>query len=357
MAQFFYSGIRSVDINMKLMKTTWNNISLKIKRIALAVTVYMLSTSMTYYSADMPHVTVNDEVNSKINKAVDLGKFTFAGEVIPFESPIIMNRYNRAMKRNKTYSRSNHEMIKASKRWYPLIDPILKKHGIPYDFKYIPAAESKFVHATSSKGAVGYWQMMPSTARGFGLEVNDEVDERYHPIKSTEVACKLLKHTYKIFGDWTSVALAYNVGSTALYRLKKQQRIDNVHFLKSNRETENYFFNVMASKELIENHKNYGYKTQDAPVKLTQVKVIEINESIKNLKEFASEHKIDLNVLKNFNPWLRANSLTIKQNGVNKSYQLVIPVALDTDITFSSKRIISDTIAKNNSVNDTTATP
>ena len=355
MAHFFYSGIRSVENNVKLMKDTWNNISLKVKRITLAVTVYMLSTSMTYMSADRPHV-LNSEVQIESEKKVDLGKFTFAGEVIPFNSPIVMNRYKRAMKRINTYSKSNQAMIKVSQRWYPLIDPILKKHGIPYDFKYIPAAESKFVHGTSSKGAVGYWQMMPSTARGFGLEVNEEVDERYHPIKSTEVACKLLKHTYKIFGDWTSVALAYNVGSTALYRLKKMQRIDNVHFLKSNRETENYFFKVMASKELIENHRKYGYNTPQN-TRTSEVKVIEVKESIKNLNEYASTHNITIGTLKNFNPWLRANTLTIKENSTNKSYHLVIPVTSENDVTFLSKNIVSDTLAKNNLVIDTTTTP
>ncbi len=355
MAHFFYSGFRSVTENVKRMKTTWNNISLKVKRITLAVTVYMLSTSMTYMSSDRPHV-LNSEVQIESEEKIDLGKFTFAGEVVPFNSPIVMNRYNRAMKRIKTFSKSNQAMIRVSQRWYPLIDPILKKHGIPYDFKYIPAAESKFVHATSSKGAVGYWQMMPATARGFGLEVNDEVDERYHPIKSTEVACKLLKHTYKIFGDWTSVALAYNVGSTALYRLKKMQRIDNVHFLKSNRETENYFFNVMASKELIENHRKYGYKTPEN-VRNTEVKVVEVNESIKDLNEFAASHNINIQTLKNFNPWLRANTLTIKDNGINRSYEIVVPVMIEKEVPISTKTAIGDTLAKNNSVNDTTATP
>lgn len=283
-----------------------------------------------------------------------LSKYTFAGEVLPFDSPFILKRYQRAILLNKTVSRSNYRMIKASRRWFPIIEPILKRHGIPDDFKYIVAAESKFAQVVSHKGAGGFWQMMPFTARSLGLEVDDEVDERYHVTKSTEVACRFFKDSYRIFGDWVSVILAYNMGNTALYKLKRSQKQESAHFIRSNKETERYFYLVMAYKDLIENSENYGYHINTGG-KVSEVRVVDVTQDVVDLKAFAKSQGIRFEVLKSFNPWIRKETLTKKKEYPRKKYQLLVPI-IDMGEIIEEDEVEGDTTVKIISVKDTSLT-
>jgi membrane-bound lytic murein transglycosylase D len=335
------------------MKFGGFNITIKQIRIAIIVTIVCCASVLAKYYAGYRKRPLTKQELSALQHSKKIQKYTFAGEIVPFDSPVLLKRYQRAISENKKPSISNLMMIKASKRWFPLMEPILKKYKIPNDFKYISTAESKLTLAFSKKGAGGFWQMMPATARGLGLEVNDEVDERFHPIKSTEVACKLLKSTYKIFNDWTSVALAYNMGSTALYRAKRIQKLDNVHFIRSNKETERYFFLVMASKDLIENAPKYGYRIRKSG-KVSEVKVVEVNENIPSLTQFAASHGSNLATLKSFNPWLRTDRLTIKPEFKTKKYQIILPLVHTIKPNELEEDFVQDTISKKTSKKDTT---
>ncbi|HAR20329.1 MAG TPA: murein transglycosylase [Cytophagales bacterium] len=312
------------------MRFSLKNISARNTKILAAITVISILSAWMKYSTSTPQkLVIHKRVAEKQSKK--LVKFTFAGEILPFDSPLILKRYRRAIAQNRNYNIGNLDMIKAAKRWFPLIEPILRQNKIPDDFKYVATAESKFMLSFSNKGAGGFWQMMPITARGLGLEVNEEVDERFHPIKSTEVVCKLLRQTYNMFGDWTSVALAYNMGSNAFMRLKKKHGASSVHFIRSNHETERYFFLVMASKDLIENAARYGYRVRKSG-KVSEVKVVEVRETISDLSKFAKTHHISLATLRSFNPWLRTQSLTIKPQSQNQKYLLILPVVVSSEI-------------------------
>lgn len=332
------------------------NITINQARVAIAVFVVCCASVLVKYYAGFRKRPLTQQERSALNHSQKIQKYTFAGELVPFDSPLLVKRYQKAVAQNKKPSVSNLMMIKASKRWFPLMEPILKKYKIPNDFKYISTAESKLTLAFSPKGAGGFWQMMPATARGLGLEVNEEVDERFHPIMSTEVACKLFRSTYKMFGDWTSVALAYNMGSTALYKAKRLQKLDNVHFIRSNKETERYFFLVMASKDLIENAAKYKYRIRKSG-KISEVKVIEVSEDIPNLAKFAATHGSNLATLKSFNPWLRKDKLTIKPELKSKKYQIILPLVHTTKPDEMEEDFVQDTISKNTLPKDTTLVP
>ena len=102
--------------------------------------------------------------------------------------------------------------IKRANRWFPVIEPILKKNNIPEDFKYVAVIESGLYNAVSPSGATGFWQIMESVGKKYGLEINDEVDERYDVEKSTEAACSYLKESYGLFKNWTLAAASFNMG-------------------------------------------------------------------------------------------------------------------------------------------------
>ena len=113
-----------------------------------------------------------------------------------------------------TYMHSTSvQMLKKANRYFPIVEPILKENGIPDDFKYLMVIESNMnPTARSSAGAAGLWQFMQGTGRDYGLEVNNNVDERYHIEKATRAACRYLKDLYGIYEDWTLALAAYNCG-------------------------------------------------------------------------------------------------------------------------------------------------
>mgnify|MGYP003522151490 CR=1 FL=1 len=152
-------------------------------------------------------------------------------------------------------------MHKKADKYLPKIAAILKDYGIPEDFKYIPLVESGLdPKVTSHKGAGGYWQFMPATARLYGLRVDGKVDERKNFVKSTHAAAKYIKSLYEQFGDWTLVAAAYNVGGGSLKSTMRRQNKDNYYHLRLNAETGSYVYKLVSVKEVIEHPDKHGYK-------------------------------------------------------------------------------------------------
>jgi Transglycosylase SLT domain. len=105
-------------------------------------------------------------------------------------------------------------LLKRANRYFPVIEPILQKNGIPDDFKYLAVAESGLMQVVSPSKAAGIWQILEGTGKDYGLEVNSEVDERYHVEKSTEVACRYLNKSYRKYSSWTMAAASYNYAKT-----------------------------------------------------------------------------------------------------------------------------------------------
>jgi len=137
----------------------------------------------------------------------------FAGEEVPVQNPDIYERMDRELLVN-TYWQSNGLLIfKRAHKYFPIIEPILKEEGVPDDLKYLAVIESGLTQAVSPAKATGFWQILAQTGKEYGLEVNDNVDERYHIEKSTRAACKYLKASKAKFGSWTSAAAAYNAGN------------------------------------------------------------------------------------------------------------------------------------------------
>jgi membrane-bound lytic murein transglycosylase D len=111
----------------------------------------------------------------------------FAGEAMPLRDPDILERMDRELLVNTYWQSNGLLMFKRAEKYFPIIEPILKKNGIPDDFKYLAVIESGLTNAVSPAGARGVWQIMPATGRENGLEVNENVDERYHLEMATEV--------------------------------------------------------------------------------------------------------------------------------------------------------------------------
>lgn len=194
-----------------------------------------------------PSETVS-EVIEKEDFDTNILHVQFCGDTLPLHQATVAKRYQKAIQfyDHPSFKRSRANTNKKMKQ----IETILKKHGIPSDFKYIPYIESAMkADAVSPKGAGGYWQLMPATAQGLGLVVNDQIDERKDLVKSTNAAAKYLKWLYRELGDWTLVAAAYNAGPNKIIRRMDQQDKDNYFALKLNAETSKYVYKLVAVKE------------------------------------------------------------------------------------------------------------
>lgn len=249
----------------------------------------------------------------------------FAGEKTPLDAPDIQERLDKELLVN-TYWQSNMMLLlKRANKYFPLIEEILEEEGIPSDFKYLAVIESGLENVRSPKGAKGFWQLMPATAKEYGLEVNTNVDERYHIEKATRVACKYLKKAKNRFGSWTLAAASYNRGMYGTNRLLDRQLVDSYYDLLLNSETGRYVFRILAVKEIMTNSERYGFvfNSEDLynPI---PVKKIGLDTAIANLAEFAKEKEINYKILKIHNPWLIENHLNNKSR---KYYEISIPEA------------------------------
>lgn len=247
----------------------------------------------------------------------------FAGEKTPITDFSVREATERELVVNTYWQSQSLLLHKRANRWFPIIEPILKKNGIPDDFKYIALIESQLTNVVSPQGATGFWQIIESTGTSYGMEITEEVDERYHVVKSTEVACKYFKEAYKIFNNWTLVAASYNLGMGGVQGQLEKQKVKSYYDLAVTEETARYVYRILAMKEIISRPKVYGYmlRKKDLYPPIPTKKIV-VDTTISNLADFALAQGINYKILKLFNPWLRTNSLT---NNGNKKYTIEIP--------------------------------
>jgi hypothetical protein len=256
----------------------------------------------------------------------DLPKeISFAGEAVPLNIPDVRERLDKELQINCYLHSNTIFLIKRAHRWLPQMEEILRKYGIPDDFKYLPLIESNLLNVTSYRDAVGYWQILESSGKELGLEITKEVDERYDPLKATEAACKYLKKAYNKFGDWALVAASYNRGMGGMERALDDQHVKSYYDLYLNDETSRYVFRILAIKHIIENPVKYGFKIESRHLyQQEELRYVEVTETVKDLISFSLEQGINYKLLKRHNPWLREDKLTVKKGRV---YKIAIPAS------------------------------
>ncbi|MEL6868062.1 MAG: transglycosylase SLT domain-containing protein [Bacteroidota bacterium] len=262
-------------------------------------------------------------------RSIDLNKsFDFAGERLPTENFDVRERLDRELLRNAYWHSNTVLNIKKAYRHFPLIERILAEHGLPQDLKYLAVAESDLSNAVSPAGARGFWQFMKGTARDYKLEINSDVDERYHLEKSTHAACQFLKKYKEKFGSWTLAAAAYNMGANGLNKEIKLQRAKSYYDLNLNQETARYVFRIVAIKEIMNNPSLFGFyiDEQERYSPLEEYYLVEVNEPVSNWGDFAAKYGISYRMLKIYNPWMISSKLT---NRERKTYKVKIPKPAD----------------------------
>lgn len=250
-------------------------------------------------------------------------KVSFAGEPMPLDLFDVKESLDRELLSNTYFHSQTIRLIKLANRYFPEIEPILKKNLVPDDFKYLAVAESGLSQAVSPARAVGFWQLLKATAQENGLEVGNEVDERYHISKSTEAACKYLISSYKKYGNWSMTAASYNAGRRGMNEQIGRQKKENYYDLLLNEETARYLYRVVALKLIFENPTAYGFNISENELyPVIPSKVVVVDSSVANFADFAAEYDTNYKILKYLNPWLRDTKLTVSSGN---SYEIIIP--------------------------------
>ncbi|NVO20661.1 MAG: lytic transglycosylase domain-containing protein [Bacteroidetes bacterium] len=283
---------------------------------------FLFFTSRQKPASDLDYLK-EYQLNNRVFSPVLPAFADFAGEQVPLKQYYVREGFDRELSVNAFWQSNTLILLKKTKRFFSVIEPILKRNQIPDDFKYLALIESGLSTVSSPSGAAGFWQFMPDTGKKYGLEISEEVDQRYDLEKSTEAACKLLRHSYGLFNNWTLCAAAYNAGESRIQNASSAQKTSNYYDLYLNTETSRYMFRILAFKLLYEHPTEFGYylRNKDMYPVIPTHKII-IDTSVSNLVQFASSLGLNYKVLKEFNPWLRKDKLTIS---AGKNYSITVP--------------------------------
>ena len=253
------------------------------------------------------------------------GPFTFGGKALPLENFDVRERLDLELMRNAYFHRNTLLLLKRRTRFFPIIERVLREEGLPDDLKFLAAAESGLENARSPAGALGVWQFMAPTARAYGLEVSEEVDERLNLEKATRAAAAYLRDYHRQFGDWHKVAAAYNMGGPNLKKWLDRQRAEEIFDLDINGETMQYLFRIVALKAILEQPEQFGYylAAKDEYPALDRFRTVVVTHSVPNLGDFARAEGTTYRLLKVYNSWLVAGSLTVRPG---KRYEVRIPL-------------------------------
>jgi len=312
--------------------------------IFIALIVIIGFEMFTFSSND--HSDENQSYQNKFNEDYRIYSINipenldFCGEVVPLKDLDVSERLDRELLVN-TYWQSNSLLYhKRASKWFPVIEPILMENGVPDDFKYLALVESGLMNVVSPAGAAGFWQILKKTGQEYGLEVNNDVDERYHVEKATVAACKYLKESYERYGSWTLAAASYNMGIGGVGKQLKRQKANNYYDLLLNSETSRYVFRILAAKEIHENPTKYGFHYRLKDLYLPhETYAVKVDTTINDLVAFADGHKVNYKILKVFNPWMRQ---TFLPNKSRKKYEILFPKSGYYD--FRSTELEPDTL-------------
>ncbi len=305
------------------------NLKISNRILSLVILPLALYGTIHLFSFSIDELAEKEEQQKSFNQdyrvyALNIpSNISFAEEKVPIQLNDVNEKLDRELLVN-TYWQSNTLLyLKRANKYFPIIEPILQANGVPDDFKYLAVIESGLTPVVSPAGATGFWQIMKTTGKEFGLEINNEVDERYHIIKSTEAACEYLIQAHEKFGNWTLAAASYNMGMGGLNRQLEKQQVNSYYALDLNSETGRYVYRIIVAKEIMSNPEKYGFHyRQNQLWNNVETDPMVVDTAIADLALFAKDLGINYKILLEFNPWLRSNTLTSKSENF---YTLHIP--------------------------------
>ncbi|MBK8723043.1 MAG: lytic transglycosylase domain-containing protein [Saprospiraceae bacterium] len=293
------------------------------KFAALSVVLFALLVVVSSYKGGILMESAADAINANLHVDKN-GKYDLAGEEVPMNNFDAVERLDREIVGNTYLHGSTILNLKLAARYFPYFEKTLAENNVPDDMKYLAVIESNLRNVISPAGAKGLWQFMEATGKAYDLEINKEVDERYHVEKSTLAFCRHIKDLKNALGSWTLASAAYNAGQGRINTEQKNQRANNFYELSLVDETSRYPFRIIALKEIMKDPKKYGFSLDEdnlyAPI--NNYSIVEVNGKVDNWGDFAIKYGTNYRMLKVYNPWIINHFLT---NPTGKTYQVKIP--------------------------------
>ena len=302
-------------------------IAIVLASLALAGEVFIYAT--TKQSSDDLHRQAM-KANYHIYAPILPDTITFAGEKVPMKIYSVRESLDRELLVNMYWQSNIMLYMKRAGRFFPIIEPILKRNGIPDDFKYLCVIESGLQNVTSSAKAQGYWQFIRSTGEKYGLLINDDVDMRNDIVASTEAACRYLKDLKQMFGSWTSAAAAYNCGENGLRKRFANESVSNYYDVRLNSETARYVYRILAVKHIMQHPQDYGIYLRRCDLYPTlPYREVQLSGKEVDLYSFARNNGCSYKNLRDFNPWLTTDKL---KNKADRTYTVKLPIQKGTEM-------------------------
>lgn len=300
-----------------------NKLGYSLSAILFTLVLFLVYSFNTPNSLISQNGNIEFPQNYKVVSPYVPNKINFCGEIVPLENIDVRERIEREFIVQTYYHSATILYLKRMNRWFPIIEKILKKKGVPNDFKYLAVAESGLANIVSPAGASGFWQFMKSAGKKHGLTINGLVDERYNVEKSTYAACDYLLEAKKEFGNWTLAAASYNKGINGIRKQLARQKATKYYNLVLNNETSRYIPRILAIKYVMKNPERYGFDIKDnqlyPPYSTYKIK---LDTSVEHFADYAKLHNVNYKTLKIFNPWLRDNYL---KNKAKHKYYITLP--------------------------------
>ena len=238
-------------------------------------------------------------------------------------NPILENVIKNFLKNRRS---SLQRLMNISQYYFPLFERELIKNQVPKEIKYLAIVESALnPKATSRMGAKGLWQFMYYTGKMYNLEVNNYVDERSDPERSTQAAAQYLKKLYSVFNDWDLVLAAYNSGpgnvTKAMRRSGGKTNYWNLRPYLPN-ETAGYVPAFLATLYIFEYAKEHGFQVEKRENVFFETDTVQVKRHI-SFKDIGEVVGMNEQEIEFFNP---AYSLNIIPYIEGKNYGLRLPV-------------------------------
>ena len=291
--------------------------------ITLSIAQNTVEEEDGFYDELNPDVLTFSYLDQNIHDIELPESMDFCGESVPLDRFYVRESLERELLINSYRHASTILLLKRTTRWFPVIEPIMKRNNLPEDFKYLAMIESDLTNAVSPSKAVGFWQFLEGTGKQYKLEIYKEVDMRYHQENETQAACDFLNDLHTRFGSWTLAAAAYNCGGGRISKTIEEQQVSSYYDMLLPAETERYVYRILALKLITQNPEKYGFHISDEGwYQPLEYKTITVTETIENLAQFAIDQGTNLKMLRYYNPWLRSDKLTISEGN---SYQIKLP--------------------------------
>jgi len=287
----------------------------------------ILLISLVLISFEQPNqtsiITYGEPSSFKVHALHVPSQVNFAGELMQLDEDDLMERMDKELLVNTYWQSNTLLMMKRANKFFPQIERILKEEEVPDDFKYLALIESGLENLRSPAGAKGFWQILRTTGREYGLEVNSNVDERYNIELSTRMACAYLKKAKERLGSWTLAAASYNRGIAGINRILKKQQTNNYYDLLLGTETKRYIFRILAVKEIMQAPERYGFFVEDAQLySPLEYRTVAVDTAITNIARFSKQMGVNYKTMKIYNPWLLQTHLNNKSR---KLYHIALP--------------------------------